>query len=418
MKITIIAAGSRGDVQPMIALGLRLQSSGHKVRFAADKLFEDFVNQYGLDYFPVRYDIKKMFESEAGKKALESNNVITSQIAFGKLVNPIMTNFGNDCCLACQGQDAIIYSLIGPLIGASLFEKYKIPTIFAHLQPQDPTKYFPAFSLPIQRNMGALINRLTHYIQDFISWPNYRLGVNNWRQTGLNLPPVGINHFQDTRSLLFPTIYGFSSHIIHKPKDWGNNIEIAGYWYLDDLDWQPPKELTDFLEVGPPPICISFGSMVIKNPVEVNDVILKTLARTKQRGILLTGWSGIDLSNTLSDQVLKLDSVPHSWLFPRMAAVIHHGGGGTTGAGLRAGIPNIIVPFMYDQPFWGQRIFELGVGPKPIQIKKLTVERLSEAINTVVTDNNMQQQAAKIGKLIQAEDGLGNAVAAIERFLS
>jgi len=417
MKITILAIGTRGDVQPMVALGLRLQASGYEVRFAAPEEFESFVRQQELDYFPVRYDIKNMLKCEAGQALLESGtNATKAMINIGKVISPMLSQLGSDCYLACKGSDAVIHSWLGHYLGTSLFEKYKIPTFFAFLQPYHPNQAFPSFLSPIQSNLGSLLNRTTYLMQDMLRWLSFRTAVNQWRQQELDLPPVGISHLKDNPALRIPTLYGFSSHFIPKPANWGEHIEMTGYWFLDDSDWQPPKDLLDFLEAGPPPVCIGFGSMMTANPAATSDIVFKALDRTKQRGLYLTGWGGLELSAS-TDKIFQTQAIPHSWLFPRMAAVVHHGGCGTTGAGLQAGIPSILTPFAFDQPFWGQRIFEAGLGPKPILMKKLSVEGLAAAINTAVTDKGMQKRAADIGKCIQAEDGLGNAVAAIERFL-
>jgi sterol 3beta-glucosyltransferase len=200
-----------------------------------------------------------------------------------------------------------------------------------------------------------------------------------------------------------------------KPSDWGNDIHITGYWFLDQGDdWTPPQALVNFLQAGSPPVYIGFGSMSIRKPEETTNLVLKALAQTKQRGIILSGWGGFHVDE-LPDSVFTLDSVPFSWLFPRLAAVVHHGGAGTTAAGLRAGVPSVVIPFFGDQPFWGQRVAELGVGPAPIPLRKLTVERLSQAIQTAVNDHTMRQRAADLGAKIQGEDGIASAVAVLQQ---
>jgi len=179
---------------------------------------------------------------------------------------------------------------------------------------------------------------------------------------------------------------------------------------VDEADgWQPPSALIDFLQSGSPPVYIGFGSMSNRNPEQTADLIIQALMRTKQRAILLSGWSGLHKSN-IPDSIFMIDSVPHSWLFPRVAAVVHHGGASTTAAGLRAGVPSIVIPFFGDQPFWGQRIADLGVGAKPIPRQKLTVERLANAIQEVVTNEGIRLRAATLGKQIQTEDGIASAV--------
>jgi sterol 3beta-glucosyltransferase len=189
---------------------------------------------------------------------------------------------------------------------------------------------------------------------------------------------------------------------------------VTGYWFLDEaVDWTPPAALTNFLGSGAPPVYIGFGSMGSCKPAETTDLVLESLARTEQRAILQSGWGGLKKTN-LPETVFMVDSISHSWLFPRMAAVVHHGGAGTTAAGIRAGVPSIVIPFFGDQLFWGQRVEALGVGTAPIPRKQLTAELLAQAIHRVVTDRVMRQRAANLGAKIQAEDGIANAVRAIE----
>jgi sterol 3beta-glucosyltransferase len=169
-----------------------------------------------------------------------------------------------------------------------------------------------------------------------------------------------------------------------------------------------------FLQNGSKPIYIGFGSMGSRKPEETADLVLRALAQTQQRAILLSGWGGLSRSN-LPDSVFMVNSIPHAWLFPRMAAVVHHGGAGTTAASLRAGVPSIVIPFFGDQPFWGQRVAALGVGPTPIPRQKLTSEKLAKAIEQALTDQTMRQRAANLGAQIRAEDGIANAVAAVQK---
>jgi UDP:flavonoid glycosyltransferase YjiC (YdhE family) len=190
---------------------------------------------------------------------------------------------------------------------------------------------------------------------------------------------------------------------------------VTGYWFLDPAaDWTPPSALVEFLATGPPPVYVGFGSMGNQSPEETADLVVQALLQAGQRGIILSGWSGLRTAEK-PDSVFMLDSAPFSWLFPRVAAVVHHGGAGTMAAGLRAGVPSIVVPFFGDQPYWGQRVVELGVGPQPIPRRRLTAERLAKAIQQAVSDQPMRQRATELGARIRAEDGVGRAVAIVEQ---
>ena len=190
---------------------------------------------------------------------------------------------------------------------------------------------------------------------------------------------------------------------------------MTGYWFLPrPFDWSPPDELVRFLAAGEPPVCASFGSMTDPNSAQLTEIVIETLHRLKRRCVLVTAWGGWQ-SIENSDQMCAVDTVPFDWLWPQCAAVVHHGGSGATSAGLRAGVPSIVVAFMADQPFWGRRLFELGCGPRPIRRQALTTDRLAEAIEQAVTDRAMQQRAADIGQRIRSEDGIVRATQLIEK---
>jgi UDP:flavonoid glycosyltransferase YjiC (YdhE family) len=258
---------------------------------------------------------------------------------------------------------------------------------------------------------GGALNRASYRLTEQMMWQGFRSADTVARQQVLSLPkaafwgPYGSERFKQN-----PILYGYSPAVIPRPTDWDGQMHVTGYWFLDPADeWTPPANLLEFLQAGSPPVFIGFGSMSTRNPGETTDLILRALARTGQRAILLSGWGGLHNSD-LPDTAFMVDAIPYSWLFPRVAAVVHHGGAGTTSAGLRAGVPSIIIPFFADQPFWGRRVAELGVGPAPIPRKQLTADRLAQAIQTAVTDEAMRQRAAELGAKIRAEDGIARAV--------
>jgi sterol 3beta-glucosyltransferase len=211
-------------------------------------------------------------------------------------------------------------------------------------------------------------------------------------------------------------IYGSSSSIVPKPPDWGDHQQIIGYWFLDSAEgYQPEDTLLDFLSDGSPPVYFGFGSMVDHEQDELTRIVLNALNESNQRGVLLGGWSGFS-SGTFPDNVMQASAVPHDWLFPRIAAVIHHGGAGTTAAGLRAGVPSVIVPSFEDPYFWGWQVHKLGVGSEPIPRKKLTVGKLARVVQQVVNDDNIKTKASQVGQIISSENGVDVAIGMIERF--
>jgi sterol 3beta-glucosyltransferase len=211
-----------------------------------------------------------------------------------------------------------------------------------------------------------------------------------------------------------PALYAYSEHVLPRPHDWPANAHVTGAWFLDEIDgWEPPAALHAFLDDGPPPVYVGFGSMGAAHAETRATTVLQAVALTGERAVLAVGWGGLK-ADVLPPNVFMLDAAPHDWLFPRMRAVVHHGGAGSTMAGLRAGKPTIICPFFGDQPFWGEVVLRAGVGPAPVPQKSLTPERLANAIRAALTPT-VEAQASALGDRIRAEDGTARAVALIER---
>lgn len=415
MRIAIIAMGSQGDVQPYIALGKGLKEVGHFVRLVTHENFEVLVTSHGLEFWPVKGNVQEIVESKEMRELLEKGNFLAITSRTASLAQRAAIDWAEGGLAACQGMDLLVAGVGGLYLGLSLAEKLRLPLLQAYIFPFTPTKAFPGVLFPQSLSrLGGSFNRLSHNLLRQIMWQGSRTGDKLARQKVLDLPAAPFWGPYNAASLHhYPILYGFSSSVIPKPSDW-ENTHVTGYWFLDSApDWTPPSGLMEFLQAGPPPVYIGFGSMGNRDPEQTADLVLQALARTQQRGILLSGWGGLRKEN-LPDTVCLVNSIPHSWLFSRVSAVVHHGGAGTTAAGLRAGVPSIIIPFFGDQSFWGHRVAELGVGPEPIPRKQLTVERLAQAIQRTVTDKSMRQRAANLGSKIQAEDGVAKAVAIVQ----
>ncbi|WP_233583264.1 glycosyltransferase, partial [Corallococcus sp. CA053C] len=267
-----------------------------------------------------------------------------------------------------------------------------------------------------RRPLPGFVNRSLHVAMRQLVWLGFRRMVNQARRNVLGLGPWSLVHPGHVMlERRWPVVYGFSPAVVPPPPDWSDLIKVTGYWFLDEArTWVPPVGLLDFLNAGPAPVYVGFGSMGGFDAAETSRLVVQAL--NGRRAVLAAGWGGLD-RKALPENVHFVDSAPHDWLFPRMAAVVHHGGAGTTAAALRAGVPMAVVPFLGDQPFWGWRMEQLGVAPRPIPRKQLTAQNLATAI--AATDSpGMRARAEHLGATIRSEDGVGQAVRIIEAALS
>lgn len=417
MIIILLATGSRGDVQPYVALAKGLVEAGHTVRFVTHQNFESLVVPHNLEFWPLAVDVQQIAQTQEMRQQAEGGNFLKLMSQMAKEAQRAAVLAMEGGVAACKGADLILGGMGGIYIGLALAEKFNLPFVQAYLVPFTPTREFPSVLVPsLPSPLSKIFNRPSHHLTRQILWQGFRSADQLARKEVLGLPPASFwGPYHSPHLERMPTLYGFSPSMISHPQDWGQDIHITGYWFLDAEDsWTPPDELLNFLNAGPPPVYIGFGSMGNQRPKETTDLIVKALKQINQRGILLSGWGGLQTTE-LPDSVMMIDSIPHAWLFPRMAAVVHHGGAGTTAAGIRAGVPSLVVPFFGDQPFWGRRIAELGTGPSPIPRKKLTADQLAQAIHLAVTDDRIRQNAAALGTRIQAEDGVARAVQIISQ---
>jgi len=425
MRIIIISVGSRGDVQPFIALGMGLQRAGHKVCVATRSQFERFVREHGLDFAPVERPPRPP-RQQNDKHALTSSGRNTIKYLYYQLKRMLgsIERSLTDSWNACQGADAVIYAPNVPA-GPHIAEKLGVPCFAACVFPITRTRAFPMLLTPARPHLGGAYNRLTYAVVEQIGWHVLRGTINQWRRESLKLPAVSfggssLHPFSDPyggrQRQQLPWLYGFSPCVVPKPSDWPEQAHVTGYWFLDaPKEWQPPADLLAFLRDGPPPIYVGFGGVSNQLSAATTGIVLQALRRTGQRAILGASEDNIVLPG-LPREIFLTKPVPFDWLFPQVAAVVHHGGSGTVGAGLRAGVPTITVPFFGEQSFWGDRVAELGAGPPPIMRKHLAVERLAGALSAATSDIGIRARAAEIGARIRAEDGVGTAVEVFHRY--
>ncbi len=417
MKITIATFGSRGDVQPNLALALGLRRAGHMPTLVASPDLAGWIRSYGVDVQPMRFNVQEKMRSPEIAALLKSRNILYQLRTLRRVMDDLVGGVLDDTLQAAQEADFLVLP-ITECGGTDIAARRGIPMAHASFSPMyPPTRAFPSFFLPFQLSLGGRCNLLTYSLFLRAAWPFLGGSFNRWRAARFGLPPWRSmkEMFDARRGLGTPWLYAYSPQVLPKPPDWEEIHHVTGYWFLDaPPDWQPPAELTHFLESGPPPVYVGFGSMSDKDPERQTRMALRALELSGQRGILSTGWGGVARLQTPGN-VFYVDDVPHSWLFPRMAAVVHHGGAGTTGAGFRAGVPSLIAPFAGDQHAWARRAVKLGVGPRMQGAKSLTAEGLAAAINAAIHDPELRSRAASLGGKIRAEDGVARAVEVIER---
>lgn len=412
MRITILTLGTRGDVQPFVALGVGLQQAGHDVTVVTAEQFADFVAARGLAFAPLDRRFLEMIDTSAGKAVFDNGG---GRLQVIRMAMPIMRRILHDSWAGAQGAEAIIYHQ-KILAGYHIAEKLGIPALVAMPLPVYPTRAYTNPILPF--NLPAAFNRAGYAANSGGKVPFMGI-VNEFRKEELRLPPRGRfaseERLPDGRPI--PILHAYSPAVVPVPDDWPPHVTATGYWFLEaEAAWEPPADLAAFLDAGPPPVYVGFGSMVTGDPTAKMTLIVEALRLAGRRGVVAAGWAGLSAPD-LPDSVHLIDHAPHDWLFPRTAAVVHHGGAGTTAAGLRAGRPTVVTPFFGDQIFWGRRVSALGVGPEPLPQKRLTAEALAAAIGAAVTDDETRARAEDLGRQIQAEDGVGRAVAWIERWL-
>ncbi len=412
MHIGIVAVGTRGDVQPCVVLGLGLQRAGYEVTLVAGSNDADWIQGYGLGYADVGVDIQRVMTSETGRAWVDSNRfaqikhmrdtfLSVADVVVGALVEKLPVF------------DVLITGLTMLPMTLPIAQHHNQPMINLAFVPSYPTRSASASMIPVWVHGNSPLNLITRPAMLRVMWYTGAQGV-AMACEAMGVVQTTYGDFADTW-LATPTLIAASPQVVPPPPDFPDHVQVTGYLFLDSPDdYAPPPDLIAFLEDGPPPVYIGFGSMTGRNDPEMRNLIVAALGG--QRAVVAQGWGALG-TDGLPPNVFPLAATPHDWLFPQMGAVVHHGGAGTTAAGLRAGVPSVIVPHIADQPYYGRRVHELGVGPGPIPRQKLTAANLRAAIDTALGDETMHTTATNLGETIRSEDGVGNAVRQVEEFL-
>ncbi|MBM0278017.1 glycosyltransferase [Micromonospora tarensis] len=399
MRIVIMAVGSRGDVAPYTGLGVRLRQEGHEVTLATHALFEKLVRSRGLGFHPLPLDTQEEMTSRLVASGTSSPLQVT--LAINKVVAEHARPMADAMLAAARQADVVLLSPAG-WIGGHVAEGLRLPSMGVYLQPLTPTREFPPPTVTT-RSLGGWGNRKAAASLRSVGQKPFRAVVDQLR-TELDLPVLKPDAWlAQLDAARWPICYGYSPVVVPQPADWPEWNHTVGYWWpAPDPDAKPDSELVDFIAAGPPPVYIGFGSMPAEDSDALSAMIVDALRASRLRAVVNSGWAGL---RAAGDDVFTVSEVPHDWLFPQLAAVVHHAGAGTAGAGLRAGVPTVPVPFMVDQPFWAQRLERLGVAPEAIPFRKLNAARLAAALTEATGNPNYRRRASEVASRLAQEDG-------------
>lgn len=454
LNVVIQIVGSRGDVQPFVALGKVLKDTyGHRVRVATHGTFQKFVEENGLEFFCIGGDPAELMAFMVknpglmpGIDALKSGEITRRRQG----IEQIVLGCWRSCMEAGDGRGpppatdqsseplGDDFSLPGdpankPFVADAIIanppsfahihiaEKMGIPLHMMFTMPWSPTRSFPHPLANIESSNTdvVLTNYISYALVEMMTWQGLGDVINRFRTKVLDLEPLSLIWAPGILSRLhIPTTYCWSPALIPKPNDWGRQVVIPGFFFLDlATAYTPEPDLAAFLAAGPPPVYIGFGSIVVDDPNKLTRMIFDAVSISGVRALVSKGWGGLGADSVgIPDGVFMLGNCPHDWLFERVSCVVHHGGAGTTAAGIKTGKPTVIVPFFGDQPFWGSMVAKAGAGPPPIPYKEMTAQKLAEAITTALQPQT-QTRAKELGERIRQEKGTDLGAKSFHDFL-
>lgn len=412
MRIVLLAWGSRGDVEPMLALGRGLTAAGHHVGVAATRDFAAAVTGAGLAYEPFDFVMAGLFDDPDGRAWLGGQSRQQAEFAamrrvFAKVAEPMAAGVRS----AAAGYDVVLSGLATFDAARAACEALGRRHLHALLFPYVPSRDGRANVYSLLRQRTSSLNWAWTRL---LTWSAYPMFARSGDLVRAQLGRPRGREREHWRALLqTPTLVAVSPLVAPPPADRGPTVVHTGWWVSPPAPFTPDANLAAFLAAGEPPVYAGFGSMAVTDPAPTSRLLVEAARRAGRRLILHRGHAGMG-DDAAGDDLLAVDSVPHAWLFPRLAGVIHHGGAGTTAAALRAGVPQVAVPHFGDQPYWGRRVAELGVGLPPIPRRRLTSSELADRIRGF-GDQSLLRRAADFGKRLQGEDGVATAIEVIER---
>lgn len=404
MRVLIAAAGGRGDVAPFTGLGAAMSAAGHRVTIAAPDMFEGLVTGCGLEFRSLpggqlMLDDPRWLQGKAGS---------ASPVRIIRMVAGHVRTLNRGLLALARHDPPDVLALTGITAVGSyhVAEGLGLHGMSLYLQPGAPTGEFPP-SFVAARSLGRLGNRAAG-IAASAALALVLAGPARELRRELGLPARGAREVVrgEPDPGRWPVFHGFSPAVVPRPADWPDGYQVTGYWWpARPAGWSPPADLERFLDSGPPPVFFGFGTLTPEDTGDLIELAAKAGRQAQVRLVIQAGQAGLLPAEQSPGDSIVIGDVPHDWLFPRMAALVHHAGGGTTAAGLRAGVPAVTVPHVADQPFWAARLASLGAGPPPIPRRQLSVPVLAAAIRDAVARPSYRAQAEVLSKQLASEDG-------------
>jgi len=412
MKVLLVTVGSQGDVQPFVALASRLRVAGHEPVLAAPALYQGLAAG-DVPFVPLDLDMTEVGRAVAGRHGIR--HLFAFAKAMGRRAGKMLP--GMTAGVTAGGPaDVVVHHPVLP-VGQHLAEMLGVPAVVAAPSPVlVPTRELPSPAWSCTIRLPALLNRPSYPAARYLTGAWCRRDVDGWRRDTLGLGRRPGRH-DPLGDPSVTVLHSFSRHVVPRPADWPATAHVTGYWFTrSEPAWAPPRRLAGFLGAGGPPVYLGFGSMPVDSPAALAEAITMAAKRTGVRFIV--HCLNPELRRRLAGdnkRILLVSQVPHDWLFPRTAAVVHHGGAGTTGAAVAAGRPQVIWPFGIDQHFWAARMTGLGVAVPAGPVRTLTGDRLARAVDQATSDLRVSDLAQDLASRVRAEDGTGQAVAHLER---
>lgn len=408
MRLVAATYGTEGDTRPVAALCAALRDAGHDVTLLADGGTLRSAQELGVPCEPLAGDIRAVLRpgSDVATAVARRNGLQSTTRALARLANDNTGAWLDQVLATAAGCDALIVAGLAAYVGFSAAERLGLPAVGAGMIPLTATAAFPSPFLPPRRLPGRL-NRASYRLVEAVLWRSFR-GATNAARASVGLGPARkpwAGH---------PMLYGISPTLLPRPADWPADARLCGQWIRPAGEWSPPTALAEFLAAGDAPIYVGFGSMAGFDQRALLDVVVTAAAG--ERVVFAPGWSGAEALE-LPANFCVVGDVPHDWLFPRTALVVHHGGSGTAHSAARAGVPSVVLPFAADQFFWARQLQRLGTAPGASGIRRITAAGLARAIAAARTAR-YRDRAATVGAAMRAEDGLATAVEAIQTLLA